>query len=88
MSLTKRQVKELEGSINGYSFPPVYCDFDKQSEMVEKSMKCLEGRVRDILNSDRNDQLKNGLANVVFWGMLMRGIKCVGRRICMVVVFK
>ena len=68
MSLTKVQVQELEDSINSYSFPLVYYDFDKQSKMVEKSMRCLEDRFRGMLNSNHNDQLRDGLANVVYWG--------------------
>jgi hypothetical protein len=66
--LTNQQVIDLENSINGYAFPPIYYDFVAGKEMHTGNMSGLEAVIRTSLLSLQLKQVQHGLANVVYWG--------------------
>ncbi|BBB66551.1 hypothetical protein UNDYM_2298 [Undibacterium sp. YM2] len=68
MSLTTKQICDLRTSIDGYSFPPVYFDFSKNTEVLVASISDVEKYIKNLLISDNLQDIENGLANVVFWG--------------------
>ena len=68
MTLTTQQINNLQASINGYSFPPVYYDFCTNTEIHASNMSNLESAIKDLLLSSNLQKVKYGLANIVYWG--------------------
>ena len=68
MSLTLEQKRELEASITKYDFPSVYFIFDLGIKIVTKGMSEVEDVINSQLNSNQINQIKFGLANVIYWG--------------------
>ncbi len=69
MKVDDEKIRRLRKAISDYDFPMVVYDFQKQSEKSGfGSYRTLEQYIRDMLVSDRNDAIKNGLSNVLYWG--------------------
>jgi len=68
VTLTTQQVNDLETSINHYAFPPDYFDFINGTPMTARDMTVLEATINNMLLSACAQQVKYGLANVVYWG--------------------
>lgn len=75
MPLNGTQVKELREAIEGYSFPAVYYDFIKNSEVQAKSMVEVENIIDPQLRSGDLEIVKNGLSNVIYWGYAKIGYR-------------
>lgn len=68
MPLTTQQVTDLQASITGYAFPPVYYDFYADAQVNAGTMQELELVIRNLLISPNPQDVKYGLANVIYWG--------------------
>jgi len=68
MPLTTHQIKQLDAAIKAYSFPAVYYDFKCNRVKLEPSMLTVENIVGGQLRSLDIDDVKFGLANVLYWG--------------------
>lgn len=75
MALNKSQVSELEGAITTYAFPAVYFDFRTAVEVRAEGMRAVETAIRDMLTSETNSELLDGLANVIYWGYAQIGYR-------------
>jgi hypothetical protein len=72
MTLSKNQISDLNDAIHGYSFPCVYYDFLKDYSVIESDMQSVEKFIRNDLTSGDPDLVKNGLSNVLYWGLIFR----------------
>ena len=68
MPLTLQQVNDLAASIQEYAFPAVYFDFHRNIQVNAGNMQALEAVILGMLRSPQTQQIKNGLANVIYWG--------------------
>ena len=66
--LTSKQINTLQKSILGYSFPAKYYDFASNVERDARNMRNLEAIIRNMLISPKQQQVKYGLANIIYWG--------------------
>ena len=66
--LTSKQINTLQQSILGYSFPAIYYDFASNVEEKAKDMQDLEAIILKMLISPEQQQVKYGLANIIYWG--------------------
>lgn len=63
-----QQAIDFEKSINSYAFPAIYYDFNVGQRINLACMNMLECIVKDLLLSSCLQEVKYGLANVVYWG--------------------
>jgi hypothetical protein len=68
LALDQRQIKELDSAIALYEFPTVYFDFAANAEIAATSMREVETAIRRMLVSAGEEQVRDGLANVLYWG--------------------
>ena len=73
--LTSKQINTLQKSIRGYSFPAIYYDFASHVERNAGNMRSLEGIILKMLTSKKQQQVKYGLANIIYWGNVNAGYK-------------
>ena len=73
--LTPQQINILQTAINGYNFPVVYFDFASNTEIDAKKMCVLEGVISKMLRSPQQQQVKHGLANIIYWGNAQAGYR-------------
>lgn len=73
MSLGTVQVKKLHDAVNAYSFPTAHFDFTTQTPVVGLSIAQLENRIRQQLLSPSQEDVKDGLSNVLYWGFAQMG---------------
>ena len=66
--LTSKQINTLQQSIRGYSFPAIYYDFSSHVEKNAGNMPKLETIIHNMLISQKQQQVKYGLANIIYWG--------------------
>lgn len=66
--MKSQQIIDLEKSINSYAFPAVYYDFNVGKRRNVDNMSVLELIIKDLLLSSCLQQVKYGLANIVYWG--------------------
>ncbi|WP_107879609.1 hypothetical protein [Neisseria animaloris] len=62
------QKRTLENAIKNYSFPAAYYDFSKNKELIGLNMNDVELRISSQLRSANIQEIKFGLANILFWG--------------------
>ncbi len=58
----------LEDAVKNYGFPPVYYDFSNDTKVKAPSMSTVEQVIKAQLTANSLEQVKHGLANVVYWG--------------------
>ena len=58
----------LCAAIREYRFPPVTFDFEAGEETRHADMRGVEDRIRGLLTAPSRQQVKEGLANVLYWG--------------------
>ena len=58
----------LEDAVNNYRFPPVFYDFSNGTKVIAESMTTVEQVIKAQLTAKSLDQVKYGLANVIYWG--------------------
>ena len=75
MNLTAREAAELRRAVAAYDYPKVLFDFKGGHETTFRNMRELEERVRDCLLSPRPDCVKDGLSNILYWGLARMGIQ-------------
>ncbi len=75
MPLTYRQANDLQASVDVYAFPPIYFDFHINEEVHAENIFDLEIVIRGLLLSHQPQQVKYGLANVIYWGNANAGYK-------------
>jgi hypothetical protein len=75
MSLDRQQVEDLGEAISAYRFPAVYFDFDAGREVVEPDMRAVESAIGGMLRSAATDRIRDGLANVIYWGYAQIGYR-------------
>ena len=73
--LTSKQINTLQKSINGYSFPAIYYDFASHVERNAGNMRNLEAIILKMLISHNQQQVRYGLANIIYWGNANAGYK-------------
>jgi hypothetical protein len=67
--LNDRQVAQLGASIDEYRFPPVYFDFVAEEEVLGSNMGTVEAAIHAMLASPSTEDVRYGLANVIYWAM-------------------
>ena len=72
MTLDSKDVNSLENAISRYAFPPVTYDFLTEREVRHANMREVESKIRDFLTSGRRDEVKYGLAKILYWGWARR----------------
>ena len=75
MNLTAREAAELKRAIGAYDYPKVLFDFRARREIAFHSMRDLEDQVRGCLLSQRLDSVKDGLSNILYWGLARVGYR-------------
>jgi hypothetical protein len=75
MPLNSNQVSEFAAAITAYAFPAVYFDFGANTEVLAQDMRAVESAIRDMLVSTATDRVRDGLANVVYWGYAQIGYR-------------
>lgn len=73
MPLTERQIWALENAICNYCYPMVTYDFDNKREIGHQTMRSVENTILGCLTSNRPNDVKNGLSNVLYWGYRRTG---------------
>lgn len=66
--MKKQEIIDFEKSIKSYAFPVIYYDFNAGMRRSVKNMSVLEIIIKDLLLSSCLQQVKDGLANIVYWG--------------------
>ncbi len=74
MPLNKEQIIEFQNAISSYNFPAVYKDFDRNISH-ESNMGVVESKINNLLLSKDENQVKNGLSNVLYWGYAQVGYR-------------
>ena len=75
MPLSKRQASEFEAAIAEYDFPAVYFDFRGSVEGRAGNMLAVEAAIREMLVSTGIERVRDGLANVIYWGYAQIGYR-------------
>ncbi len=71
----EKAIAELKKVSAECCYPRVLFDFDQQSEILFPSFRIFEDKLRSQLTSSSNAQVKNGLSNVLYWGLYRMGIR-------------
>jgi hypothetical protein len=75
MSLTEEEVALLRKAIEGYSFPAVHYDFQQNREVRGSIMTDVERVINSQLCSVDTAEVRNGLANILYWGYANVGFR-------------
>ena len=75
MPLTLAQQQLLDHAINHYSFPLEYYDFATHSRQVAANAVHLEGVIQAQLASGAQQDVADGLANIIYWGNATAGYR-------------
>jgi hypothetical protein len=73
MTLSLEQIDVLETAMGSYAFPARYYDFAAQTAVDAASMIAVESYIRELLLSAAANDVRNGLANVIYWGYAQIG---------------
>ena len=75
MPLNAVQVEELREAIEDYAFPAVYYDFLNDQEVLANGMAEVERVIGFQLRSGSIQAVKDGLANILYWGFARIGYR-------------
>lgn len=75
MALNNEQIKSLEIAITEYNFPAIYFEFDNNKKIRATGMPEVEKYIHGLLTSEKKQDVKYGLANVLYWGYGQMGIR-------------
>lgn len=67
------QAQQLGASINGYAFPAVYYDFVANVQVHAPNMLAVEAAIGGLLRAHNRNDVRAGLANVLYWGYAQIG---------------
>ena len=73
MPLNEKQIAQLRESIQHYDFPCVYYDFVENRKITAPNMHGLEAAIGCMLRAPDINGVKDGLANVLYWGYAQTG---------------
>jgi hypothetical protein len=73
--LDQQQVENLGTAILGYAFPPVYFDFEAVKQVHAVNMGEVEQAIGAMLVSSTVEDIRNGLANIIYWGYARIGYR-------------
>jgi hypothetical protein len=73
--LSQQQKSCLQNAIETYRFPSDYFDFVRNTRERLENAEAVEVRIWRGLTSPDAEGLKNGLANVLYWGYAQMGIR-------------
>ncbi|HGW5373333.1 TPA: hypothetical protein ACNIJL_002321 [Pseudomonas aeruginosa] len=73
MPLNPIQVNTLRSAINAYGFPPTHYDFNAMTPVYSTNMTGVEKAIQTMLLSSSPAVVKQGLANVLYWGYAQIG---------------
>jgi hypothetical protein len=68
MPLTEEQAATLHDAIGGYAFPAMYYDFRQDREIRANAMAEVEQVISGQLHSAHPEDVRHGLANILYWG--------------------
>lgn len=68
MALNSNQIKQLSSAICPSNFPSIYCDFLTGQSIQAATVKDVEEAIRKLLLSSSTQEVKHGLANIIYWG--------------------
>lgn len=77
MSLDRQKVHALGEAIAAYRFPAVYFDFGSGREVggCDIDMRQVESAIASMLRASVLDRVRDGLANVIYWGYAQIGYR-------------
>ncbi len=67
------QIQQLGASITGYRFPAVYYNFVTNAQVDAPNMLVVEAAIVDLLRAQNINDVRAGLANVLYWGYAQIG---------------
>jgi hypothetical protein len=73
--LSEQQVAELNAAVGRYSFPAVYFDFAASTPVQAPNIRVVEEAIRGMLVSQVVEVVRDGLANVIYWGYAQIGYR-------------
>jgi len=75
MALSEQQISQLDRALIGYKFPKVYFDFVRSVAVDARDMSIVEESIRMMLTDRSGEGIRNGLANVLYWGYAQIGYR-------------
>jgi len=75
MPLSHTQQSALVDAMRRYDFPCVTYDFVNRREKTHDSMRGVETEIRGQLLANRTDGVRDGLANILYWGYARIGYR-------------
>lgn len=75
MPLDETLLRILSKAIQHYDFPSVTYDFSSHREETHNSMREVEAEIRASLLANDLESVRNGLANVIYWGYARIGYR-------------
>lgn len=75
MPLSASQIHALDTAIAAYGFPLMYFDFSTGVPLTAPSITVLEVTIQRLLISPNPEDVKDGLANVIYWGNANAGYR-------------
>lgn len=73
--LNNAQVASLNAAIIGYGFPTAYFDFSRNTQIAAANMAAVETHINGQLVSASDQDVRHGLANVIYWGYAQIGYR-------------
>ncbi len=75
LALSEQQKDCLRNAIEQYGFPPDHFDFSRNAPESLANTRAIEIMIGRELKSGEPERVKNGLANVLYWGYAQMGIR-------------
>lgn len=75
MPLNDQQVSDLDEAIARYKFPTVYFDFAANIQVEAPDIRVVEAAIGGMLVSHVAERVRDGLANVIYWGYAQIGYR-------------
>lgn len=73
--LNDQQVSDLDEAVARYKFPTVYFDFAANIQIEAPDIRIVEAAIRGLLVSHVAERVRDGLANVIYWGYAQIGYR-------------
>lgn len=68
MALNSKQIEQFSSAIHPSHFPSIYCDFVTGQSIKAATVNEVEDAIRKLLLSSSTQDVKHGLANIIYWG--------------------
>ena len=73
--MTHEQEETLRKAIIDYDFPKFTFDFQRGAEVRHPTMRTVEAHIREALTSEDPEDVRDGLSNILYWGLHRVGYK-------------